>query len=366
MVDKLNIFGNPDTVKATLQGKFIVPPFSVLDARQGYWQRRKRKWLELGLQSELGREDSITYADDDVMNDPQLNYYRKKDKEKRQDKLSPGGSPRPACDYSNRERGDGRRRPIKKIDGLTFRATGFMAEAMAARGGGTSIFDPVLCELMYKWFCPDAGKILDPFAGGSVRGIAANLLGYDYTGIELREEQIVANVEQGHGILPDNMPEWICGNSRDVCGLVDNTKHFDFIFSCPPYYDLEVYSDLKGELSNYKSYKSFLHHYKIIITQCMSLLKEDRFACFVVSNIRDKKGFYLNFCSDTIAAFQKAGAYLYNEIILVTAIGSLPIRVGRQFMNGRKIGKTHQNILVFYKGDPKNIKKEFPQEIRKE
>jgi len=32
-----------------------VPPFSVLDARQGYWQDRKRAWLSLGIESELGR-----------------------------------------------------------------------------------------------------------------------------------------------------------------------------------------------------------------------------------------------------------------------------------------------------------------------
>jgi len=37
----------------------------------------------------------------------------------------------------------------------------------------------------------------------------------------------------------------------------------------------------------------------------------------------------------------------------------LPVRVTKQFQAGRKIGKTHQNILVFYKGDPKKIKKEF-------
>jgi hypothetical protein len=42
---------------------------------------------------------------------------------------------------------------------------------------------------------------------------------------------------------------------------------------------------------------------------------------------------------------------LYNEAILVTAVGSLPIRVGRQFEAGRKLGKTHQNVLVFLKGD---------------
>jgi hypothetical protein len=39
--------------------------------------------------------------------------------------------------------------------------------------------------------------------------------------------------------------------------------------------------------------------------------------------------------------------------VLVTACGSLPIRVGRQFVSARKLGRTHQNVLVFVKGDPK-------------
>ncbi len=39
--------------------------------------------------------------------------------------------------------------------------------------------------------------------------------------------------------------------------------------------------------------------------------------------------------------------------ILVTAAGSLPIRAGKQFRAGRKLGKTHQNVLTFVKGDPK-------------
>jgi hypothetical protein len=47
---------------------------------------------------------------------------------------------------------------------------------------------------------------------------------------------------------------------------------------------------------------------------------------------------------------------LYNEAVLVTAVGSLPIRVSKQFGGYRKLGKTHQNVLVFYKGDPKAIK----------
>ncbi|MGB3315839.1 MAG: DNA methyltransferase, partial [Albidovulum sp.] len=46
----------------------------------------------------------------------------------------------------------------------------------AATASGTSIFDPVLCEIAYRWFCPQGGTVLDPFAGGSVRGIVASQL----------------------------------------------------------------------------------------------------------------------------------------------------------------------------------------------
>ena len=87
------------------------------------------------------------------------------------------------------------------------------------------------------------------------------------------------------------------------------------------------------------------------------MLADDRFACFVVGDIRDKKGFYRNFVSDTIAAFHSVGAFLYNDAILITAVGSLPIRVARAFQSNRKLGKTHQNVLVFYKGDPGAIRK---------
>lgn len=49
---------------------------------------------------------------------------------------------------------------------------------------------------------------------------------------------------------------------------------------------------------------------------------------------------------------------LYNELVLVEPLGILPQRVTR-FMQNRKIGKCHQNVLVFYKGDTAAIKKEF-------
>jgi hypothetical protein len=124
------------------------------------------------------------------------------------------------------------------------------------------------------------------------------------------------------------------------------------VFSCPPYADLEVYSDHPADLSTLE-YGAFLKAYRAIVAATLEFLKRDRFACFVVGDLRDRQGFYRRFVSDTEQAFQDAGARLYNEAILVTAVGSLPIRVARQFEMARKLGKTHQNVLVFCKGDPR-------------
>jgi hypothetical protein len=223
------------------------------------------------------------------------------------------------------------------------------AENISAQSG-TSIFDPVLCELAYSWFSSPDASVLDPFAGGSVRGIVAAKLGRKYTGIDLRAEQIAANEAQAPNVVPDNLPRWITGNSENIATLAPG--EYDFLFSCPPYADLEVYSDNPEDISTMK-YPEFLKIYRKIIAESVSMLKNNRFACFVVGDIRDKKGIYRNFVSDTISAFQDAGAMLYNEAILVTSVGSLPIRVGRQFDAGRKLGKTHQNVLVFIKGDAK-------------
>jgi len=184
---------------------------------------------------------------------------------------------------------------------------------------GTSIFDPVVCEIAYRWFCPPAGKVLDPFAGGSVRGIVASKLGRRYIGIDLRAEQVVANKEQADALCGEPMPKWIIGDSRHITVLAESVAA-DFVFSCPPYADLEVYSDDPRDLSTL-DYEEFRKAYSEIIAAACSMLRDDRFACFVVGDVRDRKGFYRNFPGHTIEAFELARLRLYNEAILVTAIG---------------------------------------------
>lgn len=59
--DDRDLFGEiikPDV--GFLAQRFGVPPFSVLSARDGWWQERKRLWLSLGIRSEVGRGADVT------------------------------------------------------------------------------------------------------------------------------------------------------------------------------------------------------------------------------------------------------------------------------------------------------------------
>jgi len=585
----------PESV--SLAERFGIPPFSVLNAREGWWQARKKSWLALGLQSERGRGNEG-------------------DGTKRGLTFSSSAQPISVYKAKNRHEAEIGR----KVSWEEF----YAANPDAAAQSGTSIFDPVLCELAYRWFCPPGGTVLDPFAGGSVRGIVAAKLGRKYTGVDLSDEQIRANEEQaaricranvqsasssrdtsdpdaltpveerggllvkrddlfsvygvrggkaraalhlcrgasggvvtagaqdspqvnivahiaaglgipcrchvpaakelspeialakatgaelvehkpgyntvivarskadaealgwtlipfgmecsegvdqtrkqaqnlpwgtferivivaGSGmnlagvlwgmkdvgqnvpvvavrvgadptkrldkyapvdwrqtvdvVLPDEkytetadmgwegmtldphyeakavrflqpgdlfwvvgcrasvggeirptaqVPRWIVGDSLQVKALAPG--EYDFLFTCPPYADLEVYSDDPRDISTME-YPDFLAAYRQIISESISMLKDDRFACVVVGEVRDKQGHYYDFVGDTVQAFRDAGLAYYNEAILVTQLGSLPIRVGHPFEASRKLGKTHQNVLVFIKGDAKRATK---------
>lgn len=279
-----DLFGNPIETDPILRDKFIEPPFSVLDTKSSFWQNRKNQWKKKGIKSEVGRDSTVIHMDT-IAKDKNTAEY-------------------------------------------------------------VSIFDPALCEVIYRWFCVGGGDILDPFAGGSVRGIVANYLGYNYTGIDIRQEQIDSNREQASEILDvDRQPNYYVGDSNKVLDKL--TREYDLVFSCPPYADLEVYSDLEGDISNMK-YDDFLVAYRSIIKKACFRLKKGGFACFVVGEVRGKNGNYIGFVPDTIKAFTDCGMGFYNEAILLNPIASASMRADGN-MKTRKLVKVHQNVLVFKK-----------------
>jgi DNA modification methylase len=607
--------------KGPLAEKFLLPPFTILNAREGWWQARKDAWKALGIRSEIGRGGNLLQlsAESEDYRTGE-GAYSKEDQRRAAKAAAPGGGGGPNSAYFSGATGpktgsiQGKKNTASLKGGLTYGLTmdpykdqrvqknrvqgssqpglthHLSCSAYTKQGEpipegvdtGTSIFDPVLCELAYRWFCPEKGQVIDPFAGGSVRGIVAALLGRKYWGSDLAGDQIVANEAQGrelvYGDIPrvetfgrfrvvrdDQVPggtkeralrlwlptlgvkkvvyatpaqgyaqvalarvgrelgievvlftaarkelhqrtltaqaygarieqvspgylavvekraaDWAKENDAYLCPFGLDCKEFiralsaviqstpieepkevwcaagsgtlsraiqrawpnavvhsvavgrdpevwegeysklhvydrdfaeparivppfpscqeydakawevmqekgsdgalfwnvasdapplrwvqgdsrktldyapeaDLVFSCPPYADLEVYSKDPADLSNME-WAEFQQAYFEVIDKACQKLKNDRFACFVVGDVRGPDGTYRDLPGFTTRCFRKAGLELYNEAILVTAVGSLSIRAERQFHMSRKMGRTHQSCLVYVKGDAK-------------
>lgn len=286
-----------------LHEKYIVPPFSVINSHQTYVKSRFAFWENIGLCAEDGRAEHLAY------DNRRMNKRRK-----------------------------------KKIN-------------------GTSVFNPVLCEILYKWFTVADSKVLDPFAGGVVRGAMASILGHSYVGYDVSAEQIESNKQIYEDIkskyVINDRTTWINDTSMNL--EIGGKPQYDFVITCPPYYNLEKYTNDPRDLSNQLSYMDFLRMYREILVRSAWNLKEDCFFAIVVSEIRDKKTTeYLGFVPDTISILMRdCMLRYYNEIILYNDTGNLAITSGNYLDLARKVGRQHQNVLIFYKGNPKNIRDKF-------
>lgn len=341
-----------------LAKRFGIVPFDVFHVTTATWAARKSTWISaLNLKGEAGRDSDA--ADGDV----QIKSY-------------PGQ---------------------ERLQAMQRGAGAAPKEGMPSALAGTSIFDPVLCEIGYRWYCPKGGSILDPFAGGATRGVVAAFFGYQYTGVEIRQGQVDANRKQleeeykywdvtrlfnknetkshkitlrkyyaaywateiASGSMPAEMPtpQWIVGNSTELDEVLPIGEEYDLCFSCPPYYNLEQYSTKDGDGSKAQTYPEFLEWYTGVYRQCVSRLKDGRFLIITVGDVRDKAGIgkYYNFNAHTQLLFsEKLGLHTYNQGVLYTALGSLPIRTSAAFPAGRKLGHTFQNTYIFWKGPDKS------------
>ena len=295
-----------------------------------------------------------------LLNDWGLELFDKKEKPTEVRKLSGDFVVAPFSILNTRE-GDwaNRKKEWKEIIG----DNGESRENLLDEGGivstvnsGVSILDPVMAEVVNRWFGVPNGNTFDCFAGDTVFGYVSGYLGNTFTGIELREEQVNLNNER----VKQFGGKYICDDGQNVLNHIEENTQ-DLLFSCPPYYDLEVYSELENDASNQDTYEDFIQILDNAFTNSIKCLKDNRFAVIVVGDVRGKDGYYYDFIGDIKRIFKDNGMRLYNELILVEPVGTLPQRV-RRYMRNRKIGKCHQNVLVFFKGDTDTIKEIYTQD----
>ena len=301
---------NPGKLKLptkSLRDRYIIPPFSILDSQVGEWLKKRNEW-ETILKNRSENVRNITAKS----NTPYINKF----------------------DYDPGYKG-------------------------LERNGNISTFDPFLAEILIRWFSREEDTIFDPFAGGHVRGAVAGILNRSYLGVDLNPQQVQANQENWDKIceLYDSedfgTPTWIEDDCLHyMCDINKHKRDYDMVLMCPPYYNLEIYSDNPRDLSNCSSYNDFIRLFREVAYQCYRHLKETTFAVVVVEELRAPDGTFYGFVPDTVRAFEDAGFYYYNELILANRIMSLGVRCPKYFDQSRKVGRHHQNVLVFYKGDP--------------
>lgn len=297
-----DIFGNNIIDRKSLKDWFIVPPFSILNSASKDWQQKKKKWMIRINDKAQARKNTLRM------------------------KAESG---------------------IGLQQGIDF---------MGIKGNTTSILDPVMCEVLLYWFTEEKHNCFDPFAGDAVFGFCSAIKGRFFEGIEIREEQV--NFNQTLIDELDTGSKYYCDDALNILNYFEKESK-DFMFTCPPYADLEVYSDLRNDLSN-MTYEQFFETIENVFFDCYKVLKNERFAVIVIGEVRHKHtGCYIGLVPKIINIMERAGFLYYNEMILQTPVGNLMMRAGMYMNQNRKIGKQHQNILVFYKGNPNNIKKHF-------
>lgn len=316
--------------KDILSQRYIVPPYSVLDTRKKYWRDRKSHWLKM-LGKDSDSREGVLY-DSLAMRMPDLYSSTKSERE---------------------------------ALGITFEeyvekyvpSEIVKAEKDKSAYAGASVFDPVLAEIVYHWFTPSKNsKVFDNFAGGVTRGAVANKCGHNYTGIELRRDQVASNIRRLEALGID--VKYVADDARNISKHIGYGSQ-DLLFTCPPYYALEVYSEGEDDASNQSTYHDYICLLSDAFEAAIQCLKSNRFAVVVISDVRDSSGAYLGLPEDVISIFRGNGCFLWNDIILLNNDSNAKLRASG-YMNRRKVVRIHQRILVFYKGRPCAIPKFFP------
>ncbi len=226
-----------------------------------------------------------------------------------------------------------------------------------SHNGNASVLDPVACEVILRFFTPNGGKVYNPFGGGVQFGFVAGASGYEYLASEIRQNQCDANnklVSEFDGV------HW----EKSDSSTFDPGEPVDLVFSCPPYYRVEKYVDYDGsspdgEINSLSTYAAFRDTLFAGYRMALSRLADNRFFVVMTGDSRDSKGAYHCHEAETEIFLKEQGLSVYNKIVYLEAEFTR-LAQAKKTLDMRKFPKREQKIIVAYKGDVKEITRNFP------
>jgi DNA modification methylase len=207
-----------------------------------------------------------------------------------------------------------------------------------------SVFNPILGFNILKVWSNVGDLVLDPFAGRD-RALITNWMDRHYTGFEISPKTFLQ--------LRQKVKDWKHNNPKFSIDLFNSdgtlikevqNEHYDFIFSCPPYWSCEKYESVKGQISDIKTEIEWRRSIKTLAENCFRKLKPKKFAAFVIADIR-KNGEMIPLHSHYIEEFRAVGWKLKETVINKTN----PMNCSgiNGYLRNRIMWKTHEYVLVF-------------------
>jgi len=215
-----------------------------------------------------------------------------------------------------------------------------------------SEFNPDIAKRCLQIWSDEGDKVLDPFMNRGTTSIIAAYFGRQGYGNEI-VESYYDNVDQRVKELIASGKEWAknihltLGDAKDFDTNGNLSEFFDYIYTSPPYWNVERYESCDGQLSDIKTYEAFLVDYGFIIEILYEILKPNKFVTYVVNDFR-RNGKYHWFSGDTITLFMAAGFELWDVVINVIRtpfVSGVDNAVRKQ----RRTVKYHEYVLTFKK-----------------
>ena len=216
--------------------------------------------------------------------------------------------------------------------------------------GAISMFPRQILEQLLDFYTIKGDLFFDPFAGHNSRMEASFKKGRHYVGWDCSKEFMDFNVEVATKLTKENPTgpniDLRLGDSRHI----DNSDNCaDFIFSSPPYWNLEWYGDEAEQLGKL-TYPEFMKDITEIYAQCFRVLKPGKFCIINVNDFR-KGGEYYSYHVDTVNALKSVGFKQFDMIVMQYP-NAMRKAFPNQIFEEKLLPKTHEYCIVMLKPDP--------------
>jgi len=212
-------------------------------------------------------------------------------------------------------------------------------------GLGMSEFHAGLAEGIVRYWSLPGSRVVDPFMGRATRAVVSAVLERDYYGFEISPITYKRVVDH-----TNKLELSVTLYNSDGCLMSEVEDNFaDLVMTCPPYWNIEKYESVDGQLSDCKSYESFLTNIDTCSRNIYRVLRSGAFCCWVCADFRDTRGAgLLPFHNDTINIFTKNGLLLHDIIIIKNFSPFAALQAGKVAAK-RYTSKIHEYLLVFRK-----------------